>query len=135
MGVPGTPCSDGAGGIIFVDQTFHVVRQVLANGRIQTIAGVAGDSGYAGEGVAWLSTKFSNPAAVAPFQGGYLVQSRGTCRVTMLWPNGTSSTAAGTGTCGFTAATINPGWGSLTSDPYYPGTWLLADQARARVLS
>lgn len=117
------------------EQNTHVVRQVLASGIIQTIAGTAASSGYAGEGVPWLSTKFSFPAAVTPFQGGYLVQSRGTCRVTMLWPNGTSTTAAGTGTCGLsgtgglaTMAAINPGWASLSADPFYEGTWLLAEQ-------
>ena len=57
----------------------------------------------------------------------------------MLWPNGTSTTAAGTGTCGLsgtgglaTMAAINPGWASLSADPFYAGTWLLAEQVTWR---
>ena len=88
-------------------------------------------------GVPWLSTMLAGPAAIAPYLGGYLVQNRLSCRVTMLWPNRTSTTAAGTGACGLTgtgvglatAANINAGWAGLMPDAF-TGGWLLAEQVR-----
>jgi len=78
-------------------------------------------------GVPWLSTKFSFPAAIAQYLGGYLVQNRGTSRITMLWPNGTSTTAAGTGTCGLVEMEGKLRWLTLTLDgpgPHSRRFWL-----------
>jgi hypothetical protein len=86
-------------------------------------------------GQPWTSTKLYFPGAVASFLGGYLVTSRGSCRVLMLWPNGTSMTAAGTGVCGVsgtgglaTRANVYVQYGGVAIDPRTSGGWLIAEQ-------
>jgi hypothetical protein len=101
----------------------------------------AGTSGYSGEGLPALSSRLSAPTAIAAYGGGYLINSRLACRIMMLWPNATMTTAAGTGTCGLagdgglaTTAQVNSGWGALSADPAGPGGgWVFADQSNHAV--
>lgn len=116
------------------DQGNHVLRQVLANGTIITVAGQVGVSGYSTEGLPATSSLLSNPGAVAAYAGGFLVTSRGSCRVMMLWPNATLTTAAGSGACGYagngglaTRAWSVPQYGGLMADPWWGG-WVMAEQ-------
>lgn len=142
------------------------MRQVLANRTIRTIAGVYGNSTYSGEGklgllllgaapsshrlrpamaagLPWWNTRLSFPAAVTAYLGGFLVSNRGSCRVTMLWANGSASTVAGNGTCGgsgtggaATLASIALNLGGIGIDTTPPaaggaGGWFMAEQVRA----
>ena len=96
-----------------------------------TVAGSAGVSGYAGEGLPALSSLLSNPVSITAYAGGFVITNRGTCRMSLL-ANGTLSTIVGTGTCGLTGdggpatlATISPGWGIAAADPAGPGGGLV----------
>ena len=165
MGTPGQSCPDGVGGTVVVrgtvvhvgiraaasdplasssqaDQTMHVLRRVLANGTMTTLAGVPGSAGYSGEFLSARASLLSSPAAVAPYVGGYLVSNRGTCRISMVWPNGTLSTVAGTGSCGALSgdgglalnASVRPNWGMLAPDPSGSGGgFVWSDQGTARL--
>lgn len=114
--------------------------QVYANGTIATIAGVAGRSFYAGEGLSARSANLSLPTAVTPYLGGFAINCRGTNRIMMLWPNATLTTLAGSGlslSCASlagdsgpaTAASLCTQWGTLAADPAGLGGGLVfADQ-------
>lgn len=114
------------------DQSNHVARRVLANGTVLRIAGVIGVSGYSGEGLPALSSLLAFPFSVARFNGGYAISGAYGCRISMLWPNATLSTLAGTGDCDLagdggpaTLAKINPGYGAMATDA--DGSLVFAD--------
>ena len=107
------------------DSTDHVVKRVLANGTLITVAGVSATSGYSGESLPARSSLLANPQAVAPLasSNGYLISCRLTNRI-MLLANGVLTTVAGTGTAGLsgdgglaTSAAINPSFGGVAADP------------------
>lgn len=111
---------------------------MYANATIAVAAGIVGACGYSGEGLPALSSKLCAPTAVGAYGGGFLITNRGGCRVMMLWPNQTLTTAAGNGACSLTGdgglatvASLYPGYGALVVDPAGPGGgWVIADQVR-----
>ena len=68
------------------DSTDHVVKRVLANGTLITIAGISASSGYSGEGLPARSSLIANPQAVALLESrnGYLISCRATNRIMLL---------------------------------------------------
>lgn len=93
------PTADG--GFLVVDSGNDRIRKVAPDGTITTVAG-DGTRGFGGDGGPALSAELNGPhnLAVLP-DGGYLVADAGNNRVRRVWPDGTITTVAGTGTAGF----------------------------------
>ena len=123
------------------DSTDHVVKRVLANGTLVTLAGVSASSGYSGEGLPARQSLIANPQAVASFgsAGSYLISCRATNRIMWL-TNGVLTTVAGTGTAGLsgdggpaTSANINPSFGGVAADAAGSGGgFVFSDQGALR---
>ena len=89
------------GGLLVADTGNSRVRLVAADGTITTVAG-DGTAGYAGDGKAATAAELNHPHAVLPLPaGGFLVADTENHRVREVWPDGTITTIAGTGTPGF----------------------------------
>ena len=112
---------DGAGNYYIVDSGNHAIRMVTAaTGIITTIAGVGGQSGYAGDGGAATSALLNYPSGVA-FDGDHTLYISDTGNNAIRKVNlltGIITTVAGTGTAGFggdggpaTSALLNYPWG------------------------
>lgn len=90
-------------GFLYVaDMASHVVRKVLANGTVTTIAGLAETSGMInGSGSA---ARFNSPVSLLLLPSGdLLVAEQGNCAIRRIAPDFTVTTAYGTlGTCGGT---------------------------------
>jgi uncharacterized protein (TIGR03437 family) len=56
---------DAAGNIFIADTGNYVIREVTANGTINTIAGMAGSQGSAGDGGLALSATLTDPSSIA----------------------------------------------------------------------
>ncbi|MEW2554519.1 RICIN domain-containing protein [Streptomyces zhihengii] len=105
---------DGAGTLYFSDYNNHRVRKITSDGRISTVAGT-GTAGYRGDGGAAVAAQLNCPREMAVDGAGVLyVVDSGNHRIRKVMPDGTISTAAGTGTAGFggdggpaTAARLN----------------------------
>jgi len=134
-----TACRDGAGtgGFYFSDQTYHTVRRVFGNGTITTCRRPERLVRLCGRSLPALSSRLGAPTAVGVYGSGLLINSRSTCRIMMLWPNTTLTTAAGTGTRGSAGAEsplAHPGAGQQRLGRHRGrsagpgGGWLFADQ-------
>jgi hypothetical protein len=93
------PTADG--GMLIADTVNDRIRKVAADGTITTVAG-NGVHGFGGDGGPATQASLSGPhnLAVLP-DGGFLIADAGNNRVRRVWPNGTITTVAGTGTAGF----------------------------------
>jgi hypothetical protein len=89
------------GGFVFAEPYSNIVRKVGPDGRITTIAGTgaAGSGGDGGPATA-AQLNFVHGAAPTP-DGGYLIADTINSRIRRIAPNGTITTAAGTGTAGY----------------------------------
>ena len=124
------------------EQSTHILRQVFVNGSIATLAGTPGVAGTS-EGLPALSSLLSSPSAVAQYLGGFVFTNRGTCRISMLWPNNTISTVAGNGVCALGGdgglalnASVKPNWGMIVADPAGAGGgFVFSDQGRGAARS
>lgn len=93
------PLADG--GVLIADTANHRVRRVLPGGSIVTVAG-AGVPGSGGDGGPATQALLDAPHAVAALpDGGFLVADTLNHRMRRVWPDGTITTVAGTGTPGF----------------------------------
>jgi hypothetical protein len=88
------------GGYAFVDQGSAEVHRVDVDGNIKRIAGSLLNIGIGDGGLA-IGASFARPTGVAALAGGgFLVADLGGHRVRRIAPNGSISTAAGTGSAG-----------------------------------
>jgi len=88
------------GGYAFVDQGLAEVHRVDAAGNIERVAGSLLNIGLGDGGLAILAA-FDHPTGVAALAGGgFLVADAGGHRVRRIAPDGTITTAAGTGSAG-----------------------------------
>jgi hypothetical protein len=126
------------GAILIADTGNDRVRRASGNGTITTVAG-NGVRGFGGDGGPATAASLSSPhnLAVLP-DGGFLIADEGNNRVRRVWPNGTITTVAGTGTAGFsgdggaaTAAELDqPKAVAVLSDLR---GYLIADAANSRI--
>jgi hypothetical protein len=93
------PTADG--GFLIVDSGNSRIRKVSADGTISTVAG-NGVRGFGGDGGPAVQAELNGPhnLAVLP-DGGFLIADALNNRVRRVWPDGTITTVAGTGTAGF----------------------------------
>ena len=128
-----------AGGAILIADTGNDrIRRVSAKGTVTTVAG-NGARGFGGDGGRATRASLNSPhnLAVLP-DGGFLIADEGNNRVRRVWPNGTITTIAGTGTGGFsgdggeaTAAELDqPKALAVLSDLR---GYLIADAANSRI--
>jgi NHL repeat len=93
------PLPDGS--LLVADTANSRVRLIAPEGSITTVAG-DGTAGYGGDGKAAAAAELNHPHAVLPLPGGgFLVADTENHRVRRVWPDGTITTVAGTGTAGF----------------------------------
>jgi hypothetical protein len=110
-----------------------VVTASAATPKVITVAG-----GYVGDGKPAISASLAGPTSVVrDAQGNLYVGDNNNCRIRKIRPNGTISTFAGTGLCGYSgdggsakSATIS-GASGLTFDR--TGNLLFADSGNARI--
>jgi glucose/arabinose dehydrogenase len=89
------------GELLIPDTENHRVRRVAPDGVITTVAG-NGDAGLSGDGGPAVDARLSRPFGVAPLRdGGFLIADVQNDDIRRVWPNGTITTVAGTGTAGF----------------------------------
>jgi hypothetical protein len=126
------------GGFLIADSGSHRVRAVSPGGIISTVAGDGSDEGGTGDGGPATSARLEAPVGVAALpDGGFAVAEYEGHRVRRVWPGGTITRLAGTGSAGFsgdggaaTAARLNRPVGvSPTAD----GGFLIGDSANGRV--
>jgi trimeric autotransporter adhesin len=91
---------DSSGNLYIADTGNNVIREVTANGTINTIAGT-GSFGYSGDGGPAINAQLTGPPAVAVDAGGNIYFIDGTTWIRMILPNGTISTIAGNGSLGY----------------------------------
>jgi len=125
------------GALLVADTANSRVRLVAPDGTITTVAG-DGTAGDSGDGKAATAAELNHPHAVLPLPGGgFLVADTENHRVREVWPDGTITTIAGTGTAGFsgddgpaTAAQLDePKALALLAD----GSILVADSSNDRL--
>lgn len=79
--------TNGAGGVFVADTGNNSIRNVSSAGRVITIAGYPGIAGYReGQGTNAL---FTQPEAIAYYNGGAFVSDTGNSLVRQILPNGT----------------------------------------------
>jgi hypothetical protein len=124
------------GGFLIADAAAARVRRVSATGIITTVAG-NGTRGFSGDGGPATAAQIYDPNGVAVMPDGGFLIADGDYVVRRVFPDGTITTVAGTGTPGFsgdggpaTAAHLNlPYSVAVTSD----GGFLIADTGNRRV--
>jgi hypothetical protein len=133
---PGDVAAVTGGGLLIADTGNRCVREVDAAGTISTVAGHCGDDSSAsgaGDGGPATAATLVDPVAVAPTaDGGFLIADERDARVRRVSADGIITTAAGTGTPGYSgdggpaaAAQVGdptdvdaiPGGGFLIADP------------------
>jgi hypothetical protein len=89
------------GGFLIADNGNNRIRRVTPDGTISTVAG-DGPRSYGGDGGPGVDAALNAPHNVTPLpDGGFLIADEGNHRVRRVWPDGTITTVAGTGTAGF----------------------------------
>ncbi|MBI4874531.1 MAG: hypothetical protein HY822_07855 [Acidobacteria bacterium] len=125
------------GTVYFTDTGNHRVRRVLANGRVETIAGT-GFPGYSGDGGAATAARLSSPGGIAvDAEGNVFVADSGNHRIRHITSGGLIRTIAGSGLAGFSG----DGGSALTAQLSSPmglavdsrGTIHVADRANHRI--
>lgn len=107
---------DSGGNVYFADWNSCVIRKVDSSHTITTIAGIAGQCGFSGDGSPATSFKLNKPYGIGLDHSGNLyIADSNNCRVRQLaLASNTISTYAGTGACSYTgdggaaaSATVN----------------------------
>ena len=92
---------DSAGNLYIADSNNYCIRKLDTNGNISTVAGVATNLGFSGDGGPATSAKMSSPYGIAVDKAGNLyIADSGNNRVRKV-SNGIMTTIAGTGSAGF----------------------------------
>ena len=91
--------ADGNGNVYISDYLNNVIRMVDASGNIHTIAGIAGNGGYNGDGIAAISAQLNGPEGMAlDGLGNLYVADKFNERIRVInLNNGTIHTVAGNG--------------------------------------
>ena len=131
---------DAAGNLYITDSNNHTLRKVNAsNGKINTIAGTSGLSGFSGDGALATAAKFDTPTGIAlDANGNIFIADQNNNRIRKIDAGtGNISTFAGNGTAGFsgdgaaaTLAKLNSPAG-LTIDAN--GNVYIADTQNSRI--
>ncbi|MEE1751155.1 NHL domain-containing protein [Streptomyces sp. SP18CS02] len=101
LNMPRGVAVDSTDTLYIADSENHRVRKVAADGTISTVAGT-GAAGFSGDGGAATAARMNGPYAVAVDSTGILyVADFNNHRVRKITTDGKISTAAGTGTAGF----------------------------------
>src|SRR5581483_4756305 len=89
------------GGFVWAEPWSNRVRKEWPDGHISTIAGT-GVAGYSGDGGLAVNAQlnFCHSASPTP-DGGYLIADTMNSVIRKVWPNGTITTVAGTGSAGY----------------------------------
>ena len=136
-----SPIQGGSGGFLIAEFGDSAVREVTPSGTFTTVAGIPGQTGYAGDGGPATSALLSQPEQVlsAP-NGGFLIADTGNEVVRQVSPTGTISSVAGTPPPGIatfagdggaaTAASLN---GPVSVSQLSNGNVLIADENNNRV--
>jgi trimeric autotransporter adhesin len=108
---------DSKDNIYIADTSNHVIREVV-NGTINTIAGIAGQARYSGDGGPATSATLYNPYGVTVDKlGNVFIADTSNCRIReVVLATGIISTVAGTGSCTFTGD--GPATQEAVSSPY-----------------
>lgn len=94
---PNCALSDGAGGVLIVEEEAHRIRRVGADGKITLFAGT-GAFGYSGDGGQAALAQLNHPKyATRDSDGNVYVSDTGNNRVRRIAPDGTITTVAGDG--------------------------------------
>ena len=134
---PSRVALDPAGNIYFTDNGNNVVRRILTDGIINTVAG-NGQSGFGGDGRPANAAMLANPIGLTiDASGGILIADAGNLRIRRVDPNGTISTIAGNGSnalSGDGGSPLSTGFG-LPADVAVDavGNIYIADQSDGRV--
>jgi hypothetical protein len=113
------------------------VRRVWPDGTITTVVGT-GTRGFSGDGGPAAAAQLSSPEGLAVLpDGGFLIADTYNSRVRRVWPDGTITTVAGTGTRGF-SGDGGPAAAAQLSSPESlavlpDGGFLIADTYNSRV--
>jgi hypothetical protein len=100
---PGGMAFDSNQNLFIADNVNQVIREVVAStGKIQTVAGTPGTTGYAGDGGPAVAAELNTPVAVhVDSAGNLLIADYYNCVIRRVDANGLIATLAGSGTCGF----------------------------------
>jgi hypothetical protein len=132
-----SPIQGGAGGYLIAEYDNAAIRQVsevAASGIFTTVAGVAGDPGFGGDGGPATSALLDHPEQVASLpSGGFLIADTDNERIRMVSSSGTITTVAGDGIAstggdggaatdaflqGPASVSVTPGGGYLIADAH-----------------
>jgi trimeric autotransporter adhesin len=101
LGSPQGLVLDGSGNLYIADGPNHRIRMITPDGIINTVAGT-GQPGFSGDGGLATAAELNWPTGLAMDSAGYLyVADTLNYRVRKIAPDGTITTAAGTGQAGF----------------------------------
>ncbi len=100
LNVPQGVAVDGSGNIYIADTLNNVIREVTANGVIQTVAGT-GTPGFSGDGGIAMAATFGSPASVALDSAGNFYVSDSGSRIRKIFTSGIINTIAGISTRGY----------------------------------
>jgi trimeric autotransporter adhesin len=101
IGNPEGITSDAAGNLYIADSQNHIIRKISTTGVITTIAGMAGQAGYTGDGGPAISAKLSEPAGIAVDASGNIYFSDNSAVIRRIATSGKIATIAGTGVEGY----------------------------------
>jgi uncharacterized protein (TIGR03437 family) len=137
LNAPARIALDSSGNIYFSDNGNNVVRRILTDGLIQTVAG-NGQYGFSGDGGQATAAMLANPIGLAfDTTGGLLIADAGNARIRRVETTGVINTIAGNGTnalAGDGRPPLQTGFGlpaDVTVDP--AGNIYIADQNDGRV--
>ncbi len=125
-----------AGGFLVADS--NRVRRVAPDNTITTVAG-SSEAAFSGDGGPANLARLSSPHGVTPLPGGgFLIADTGNQRIRRVFPDGTISTIAGTGTSGFSGDGGAAATASLDSPKAVEmagegGSYVIADAGNDRI--
>ena len=109
--------TDTKGNLYIADTENYRVRLVTSTGIITTIAGT-GTSGNSADNIPATSAQLSHPYAVVPLSSGsYYIVDAGNCKIRLVSIDGTITTYAGTGSCGYSGDN-GPATSGQLSNPF-----------------